>query len=156
MTSWVLAIYDDMCRAKGKPVCLPQPFHTCTPMCKLIEIPRSKPPHFVCEWSRNIHVCGEKCTMGEMQRGREGFVCPLTRFVLPDRVYEHYTTISKSDSRKRTGDHHIKMASGQKRRRRSSSITESKDKLVITVKKTLLAIMTGPERRGIYETAKKR
>lgn len=83
-------------------------------------------------------------------------MCPLTGFVLPLRVLEHYTTISKVDPRKRNGDHHIKMASGQKRRRRSSSITESKEKLVTTVKKTLLAIMTGPERKGIYTSAEQR
>lgn len=123
----------------------------------MVEIPRSNPPHYVCAWSRNVHVCGEKCTLGERLRDNSGWVCPITGRVLPFKLFQHYTTVSKEDPKRRTGDHHIKMASGRaKRRRKSNSITESRDKLILTVKKTLLTVMSGPTREDIYTKAKTR
>ena len=32
---------------------------------------------YVCEWSRNVHVCGELCTEGERLKDNSGYVCLL-------------------------------------------------------------------------------
>lgn len=146
--------YNEMCRAAGKQVCLPQPFHVCTEACKLVEIRGMD--QYVCAWSRNVHVCGERCQEGVRLKDNSGDVCRLTGRVLPHLVYQHYLVASKVDTRVRKHDHHVKMATGRKRRRKLNSITSSPERLKSTVRKTLLLIMSGPVRNDMYEKARSR
>jgi hypothetical protein len=153
----ILDVYDQYCRRTGRPVTLPQPFHRCVEGCIMVEIPRTNPPMFVCEWSRNIHECGKNCTRGEALRDNSGIVCPLTGVVLPIQIFKHHVGYLKEGSKRRSNDHHVKMATGQsKKRRRSSSIIESKDKLLSTIQSTLKVILMSKKREEMYLEAKAR
>lgn len=145
-----------MCRAKGVQIRLPQP-HTCTPKCRMVELPRTNPTVYICAWSRSVHVCGEKCDRHEMSPDNSGYVCTLTGQVLPFNVLTHYVSYDENNPKKRKGDHHVKMASGRaSRRRRVSSVVDSEPRRLKLVKGAIRRILMAPERKQIYEKACKR
>ena len=141
--------YNEICKSKGIQICLPQPFHKCTSACSLVEIRGLS--QYVCEWSRNVHVCGEFCTEGERLKDNSGYVCRLTGRILPQKVYSHYELPSKTDTSKRKHDHHTKMATGRKKKRKINSIIKSEDRLLAIVRKTALNILSSSERMIIYK-----
>ena len=143
--------YNDICKSKGIQICLPQPFHKCTSDCSLVEIKGLS--QYVCEWSRNVHVCGEHCTEGERLKDNSGYVCRLTGRILPQKIYTHYELPSKTDTTKRKHDHHTKMATGRKKRRKINSIVQSHERLLSTVRKTVVSILCSTERISIFKKA---
>ena len=149
----VISVYDKMCRSRGEKVTLPQPFHTCAEKCRMVEVACFKNEvFFVCAWSRNVHACGKRCTMGERLKDNSGYVCPLTGFVLPGKIFTHYITTSKENPKKRIGDNNISM-DRKPRRRRTGSTTNTGEKIVNIITKTLRTIMTGKAREEIHREA---
>lgn len=146
-----IQIYNDICKSKGIQICLPQPFHKCTSKCSLVEIKGLS--QYVCEWSRNVHVCGEHCTEGERLKDNSGYVCRLTGRILPHKIYAHYEVPSKTDISKRKHDHHTKMATGRKKRRKINSIVQSEERLLLTVRRTVTSILCSTERISIFKKA---
>lgn len=143
-----------MCRRNGTTVCLPQPFHVCTAKCKFVEIKGLA--QYVCAWSRNVHFCGEHCQCGERLKDNSADVCRLTGRILPHKILKHYNVPSKNDPKIGKHEHHVKMATGRKRRRKINSITHSPDRLAATVRKTVRVIMCGKIRTEIYKKAHQR
>jgi hypothetical protein len=143
MNALAVRLYDEWVVKCGGQVYLPQPFHTCKQGCKLKEIRGLKPPHFVCESSRAVHVCGEDCKYVDREN-----VCVLTGFVIrPNLVYN--PTISKVDPRKRINEISCRLPTGRTGKRRRPAVPTLHKRLDES-KACLRMIMFGADRIAVY------
>lgn len=158
--SAILKLYNLQCK---NDISLPQPGHKCTDKCRLVELMHGKErfgyPIFICKASRNIHYCGEKCNTSVPSHDGSGFVCRLTGFVLPGKIFKHALTIGKDNSyskRHYTNDNYVTMPERKVRPKRQNSMVNDRNKLVRTILHTMSNILTGSKRTQLHEKAKKK
>ena len=156
----ILKEYNIQCK---EDVSLPQPGHKCNNLCRLVELARGKErfgcPIFICKASRNIHHCGEKCNMSVLSHDGSGYVCRLTGFMLPGKIFKHALTIGKDNSyskRQYTNDNYVTMPEKKTRPKRQNSMINDRNKLVRTILNTMSNILTGSNRMNMHEKAKKK
>lgn len=137
-----LRIYDNFMRRQNKQIYLPQPFHRCDTTCKLTEIRGMNPPHYVCNSSRAVHICGDTCEYTD-----ENYVCTLTALVKTAPLV--YAPIySKSVENKKVYDITRKLSGNKSRKRRI--IIPSRDKQLYAIRSFIIRLMCGKERIAIY------
>lgn len=156
----ILKLYNLQCKDD---ISLPQPGHVCSDKCRLVELIRGKErfgyPIFICKASRNIHSCGEKCNMSVLSHDGSGYVCRLTGFMLPGKIFKHALTIGKDNSyskRHYTNDNYVTMPEKRVRPKRQNSMVNDRNKLVRTILHTMQNILMGQKRVQLHEKAKKK
>lgn len=137
-----IRLYDDFLRKQNKQIYLPQPFHKCCNSCTTTEIRGMIPPHYVCNSSRAVHICGETCEFTD-----ENYVCTLTGLV-KTRPLVYAPIYSKSIENKKVYEITRKLPNEKARRRRV--IIPSKDKQLNTIRSFIVRILCGKERHQIY------
>lgn len=100
------------------------------------------PPHYVCNFSRAVHICGETCQFTD-----ENFVCVLTGMV-KTRPLVYAPIYSKTTENKKVYEITRRMPNEKARRRRV--IIPSKDKQLNAIRLFIVRVLCGKERQQIY------
>lgn len=143
-------LYDEWVRRKGGQVFLPHPHRCEENKCKLIEIKGFIPPHFVCEFSRGVHVCGAECD----RRDPSG-VCVLTGFHNPNPDLQYNPTTSRVNPRVTLNEISVRLPEGRSGKKRRTT-TVSPQRRLSQIKTCFEMIMWGKERKDIVRRERDR
>jgi hypothetical protein len=133
----VIACYKQHAQQTGKLLCAPVPGHVCRRGCRMWEAPGPNKA-FVCEYSHQVHWCGEKCQYAE--ETHEHYVCTLTGHLVPFAIEKNYVTLAKDTHSDRTynNDHYIIM--GKRGPKRKKNVVSSRVFNATLAKKFIVAV----------------
>lgn len=115
------------------------------------------PPHFVCDVSLNVHICGNDCRYGVALPRAEGYVCRLTGRVLP--YVDMLRSVQSVDGEKNAhsnnrvkGATYSTMGTSEKKQtaKKQRSASCDKGKHIVEYINILTSVLKGSERITMY------